>query len=363
MGHDQHDCLKDYWSREEQYFIPFYSNTMVRDRIFHILRFLHFENNDNPPNHDDPHYDRLWKIRNIFDILNNKFYKLYNPTEHLAVDEVIVIFKGRVIFWQYIPKKHKRLGIKIYKLCDALGYTYDMYVYKGKQRLLATQEMSATHGIVLELVRRVEGLGHKQYMDSYFSSPALFDDLFRRKINCCGTVHNDRRGMLKDISAQPIKAKKGDIITRVRRNQSIPCWKVKRDVYVLTNMHTPPVEGNFCDESGHAVKPHVIEDYNAHMGYVDKSDRMVNSYRIARRTWKWTKKRFFHLTDMTILNAFLLHKNCGGKMTHKRFREVLVHNLITEFHEQNVTTTGISRGRPSPSVSQVSRPEVKHSQH
>jgi len=86
---------------------------------------------------------------------------------------------------------------------------------------------------------------------------------------------------------------------------------------VLTNMHTPPVEGNFCNESGHAVKPLVIEDYNSHMGCVDKSDRMVNSYRIARRTWKWTKKLFFHLTDMTILNAFLLHKTCGGKMKTK----------------------------------------------
>jgi len=59
MGHDQRDCLKDYWSREE-YFTPFYSNTMVRDRIFHILRFLHFENNDNPPNRDDPHYDMIY---------------------------------------------------------------------------------------------------------------------------------------------------------------------------------------------------------------------------------------------------------------------------------------------------------------
>ena len=131
VGHDQRDCLKDYWSREEQYFTPFYSKTMVRDRFFHILRFLHFKNNDNPPNRDDPHYDRLWKIRNIFDTLNNKFYELYNPTEHLAVDEVIVLFKGRVIFRQYIPKKHKRFGIKIYKLCDALGYTYDMSVYLG----------------------------------------------------------------------------------------------------------------------------------------------------------------------------------------------------------------------------------------
>jgi len=142
--------------------------------------------------------------------------------------------------------------------------------------------MSATHDIVLELVRRVEGLGHTLYMDSYFSSPALFDDLSGRKINCCGTVRNDRRGMPKDISSRTIKAKKGDIITRVRGNQSIVRWKDKRDVYVLTNMHTPPVEGNFCDESGSAVKPRVIADYNAHMGYVDKSDRMVNSYGIAR---------------------------------------------------------------------------------
>jgi hypothetical protein len=38
------------------------------------------------------------------------------------------------------------------------------------------------------------------------------------------------------------------------------------------------------DECGHAVKPHVIEDYNAHMCFVDKSDRMVNSYGIAQRT-------------------------------------------------------------------------------
>jgi hypothetical protein len=78
---------------------------MVCDRFFHILRFLHSEN-DNPPNLDDPHYDRLWKI-SIFDTLKNKFYELYNPTEHLAVYEVTVLFKGRVIFWQFISKKHK----------------------------------------------------------------------------------------------------------------------------------------------------------------------------------------------------------------------------------------------------------------
>jgi hypothetical protein len=33
-----------------------------------------------------------------------------------------------------------------------------------------------------------------------------------------------------------------------------------------------------------AAKPHVIEDYNAHMAFTDKSDRIANSCGIARRT-------------------------------------------------------------------------------
>jgi len=116
---------------------------------------------------------------------------MYNPTEHLAVDEVIVLYKGRVIFRQYIPKKRKRFGIKIYKLCDSLGYTYDMSVYLGKQRQPATAEITATHGTVLQVIRGVEGLGHKVFMDNYLTSPALFDDLFQRKISAYGTVCHD----------------------------------------------------------------------------------------------------------------------------------------------------------------------------
>jgi hypothetical protein len=121
-----------------------------------------------------------------------------------------------------------------------------------------------------------------------------------------------------------MKLIKGDIVTRVKGHISVLCSKDKSDEYVLTNMHSPPVDGNFRDESGRTVKPHVIEDYNAHMGFVDKSDRMVNSYGIARRTWKRTKKLFLHFLDITILNAYLLHKSCGCKMTHKKFRKILV---------------------------------------
>jgi len=184
MGCNQSHSLKDYWSREEQYCSPFYSNVMVRDRFFHILRFLHFENNDKPPNHDDPYYNRLWKIQKIVDTLNNKFCELYNSTEHLAVDEVIMLYKQRVVFRQYIPKKHKTFGIKIYKLCESLGHTYDMSMYLGKQRQNATTQITAIHGTVLQVIQRVEGLGHKIFMDNYFTSPALFDNLVQQKNQC-----------------------------------------------------------------------------------------------------------------------------------------------------------------------------------
>jgi len=113
---------------------------MACDHFFHILRFLHFEDNDNPLSRDDPDYERLWKIRKIFDTLSNKFCEMYNPTEHLAVDEIIMLYKGKVIFRQYIPKKHKRFGIK----------HSQHWPSKGKQRqcrlcLLEKQTRSMLH--------------------------------------------------------------------------------------------------------------------------------------------------------------------------------------------------------------------------
>jgi len=39
-------------------------------------------------------FNRLWKIGALFEILNATFSKFYNPSDNLAIDEVIVFFKG-----------------------------------------------------------------------------------------------------------------------------------------------------------------------------------------------------------------------------------------------------------------------------
>ena len=245
----------------------------------------------------------IWKLRNMFDILSNKFSIFYNPSEHLAADEVIVKYKGRVIFRQYIPKKHKRFGIKIYKLCDKTGYTYDMTVYLGKDRQRTAQHLTATHATVLELTKKIHGRGHKPYMDNYVSSPDLFHDFATKQIYCCGTVRPNRKGMPQDLG--PKIMTRGDLQVRTRGELTAILWRDKRDVRILTNIHDAPAEGDFCDNNGKAIKPQIVADYNRHMGYVDKGDRMTNSYSINRRTWKWTKKLFFHLLDLAVLNSYI----------------------------------------------------------
>jgi len=143
----------------------------------------------------------------------------------MAVDEVIVKFQGRVIFRQYIPKKRKRFGIKIYKLCDESGYTYDMRVYLGKDSPSATDNMTATHANARHLTCRVEGLGHKLFMDNFFTSSRLFDDLLRHNIHSCGTVRPNRKDMPSDFRPKKLKLTKSDVRVRTKGNLTALAWK------------------------------------------------------------------------------------------------------------------------------------------
>jgi hypothetical protein len=108
---------------------------------------------------------------------------------------------------------------------------------------------------------------------------------------------------------------------------------------MLTNMHTPPAEGNFCDKHENAIKPVTVGHYNRHMGYADKSDRMSNSYSISCQTWKWI-----------------------NKLSHQDFRLNLVCNMPEHGargrpHPQQPT------GRPPAPSSTISRLEEANRHH
>jgi len=139
-------------------------------------------------------------------------------------------------------------------------------------------------------------------------------------------------------------------------------WKDKRDVGLLTNIHHPPREDNYCDEHGNAIKPTIVADYNRHMGHVDNTDRMANNYTASRRTWKWTKKLFFHLLDLAIVNSYILLSSCGGKkISHRDFRLTLIREILARSGYEPRPSMPV--GRPAQTFTNIGRLDTRHNKH
>ena len=91
--------------------------------------------------------------------------------------------------------------------------------------------------------------------------------------------------------------------------------------------------------------PHVVDFYNQHMEWVDKSDQMLTSYEIQRkRIKKWYKKVFHHLVNQSIFNAHIIHMHLddSDKLTPLKFREKLVTDIAVKYA---TPTTSSRHGR------------------
>jgi len=199
-------------------------------------------------------------------------------------------------------------------------------------------------------------------MDSFFSSPQLFDDLVKKQIYSSGTVWQNRKGMPQDLQPKTTKLKRQDIRVRTRVDLMVILWRDKRDVCMLTNIRNALAEGNLCNERGKTIKPQIVMDYNHHVGYVGKGDRMANSYSTCRRTFKWTKNLFLHLLDLAICNSYILHSSCGGKkISHRDFRFNHVRNMLAQAGPERRIPRPL--GRPLKAEMVVARLEVCGSKH
>ena len=79
--------------------------------------------------------------------------------------------------------------------------------------------------LLRHLTCRVEGLGHKIFMDNFFSSPRLFDDLDRRKINSCRTIQPNRKDIPHGFGPKQLKLKRGDVKMKTRGLLTALAWK------------------------------------------------------------------------------------------------------------------------------------------
>ena len=128
MGIVHKPRLTMYWSKDNIMATPIFNQVMRRDRFLLLLRFLHFADNSRY-NPNDPDRDKLYKLREVVDMIKKSCVNAYSPGKNQSMDEGLVLFKRRLSFKQYISSKSARFGIKLYQLCTFNGMLVDFLVY------------------------------------------------------------------------------------------------------------------------------------------------------------------------------------------------------------------------------------------
>ena len=132
MGLERRGTIASYWSTLPIYRNEVACNTISRNCFQKLLRNIHFADNETIAQGD-----RLGKIQPLIRLKQKKFQDMYTPEEHIVVDESLVPWRVRLVFRQYLPLKAHKYGIKVFKLCLALGYVWSVIVYGGRA---ATEE-------------------------------------------------------------------------------------------------------------------------------------------------------------------------------------------------------------------------------
>ena len=55
-------------------------------------------------------------------------------------------------------------------------------------------------------------------------------------------------------------------------------------------------------------QPQTINTYNQYMNAVDRSDQILATNNVLRKSMKWWKTLFFHLNDIAVVNSFILFR-------------------------------------------------------
>lgn len=306
MGNVQMPSIKCYWSKQEIYYHPLFTKTMGRNRFEMILRCMCFYNEN------DDLSKRMHKISNITEHILENIRKVYYPGRNLSIDEALLLWRGRLIFRQYIPNKAAKYGIKLYELCTPDGYVLNIIIYSGKGTV---QQGSRGHAssVVHEIMQPYLNKGHTIYVDNYYSSVELAEDMLRNRTHVVGTLRNNRKGNPTEVIGK--KLKKGEYIWKRRENIVVGKWRDKRDVLVISTCHkfelTPVANRNGNEK----MKPNIVADYNQFMSGVDRADQMLSYYSTPRKTIRWYLKLFYHLLDIYIWNACWLYKKVTKKIS------------------------------------------------
>lgn len=357
--------IRSYWGK---FGFSHIRETMPVNKFEKIRRILHFNDNSQHRPTDHAEHDKLHKLRPIIEHLNSRFSSV-TIDQRLSIDEQMCATKVGHFLKQYMPNKPHKWGFKLFVLCSLLGYAYKFIIYSGKKKEEETipeePELGVVASTVLELVKVVpRNRNHIVYFDNYYTSIPLMHYLATQGILSLGTIQRNRIGKncklpsKKDVMKNSVpRGAYEEYVTNIDDvDITSVSWKDNKQVILAsTYVGAEPAESieRYDKKLKRRVEipcPKLVKEYNAHMGGVDLMDSHLGRYRIRIKSRKWYIRIFYHLLDLSIINAWILYRksllkrNVPNKeiMNLANFRSDLAETLCKY-------STSTPRGRPSTS--------------
>ncbi|XP_027891620.1 uncharacterized protein LOC114155757 isoform X2 [Xiphophorus couchianus] len=317
-----------YWSSECR--VEYVADVMTRERWKKVKKFLHFNDNSTMAANSG---DALFKIRPVFDSLLQKFNSLPKD-QMLCIAQQMVPLKCDSSLVQYIPKRFRRWGYKIFVLCDTKGLIHSFDVFTGKMDPLPGEpDIGASGNIVLKLAQVIHGsVNHLLYFDSQFTSFDLFAALTNKGIPALGAVEqNGLQGCSFSTNYEMKKKGLGSFEEKRAAVDDLEIRAVKwfyyRGVILASTFASAQPVANIqkwnrkLKQKNSVEYPNIISLYNKFVAGVDALDVLITSYRTQIRSRKYHHRLFCHFLDMVIVNSWLLYKRDCESLGIPRLRQ------------------------------------------
>ena len=177
-----------YYTNDKIFETPGFRRIIPQNKLVLIKKYMHFVDISEL----GEIYNRSSKIHPIHKYLVQRWQSLLTLGRHVSIDEALLLWKGRLTWKQYIRTKRARFGIKTFVLADACtGYVWNSVIYTGDDTRInpdSNFNYNATN-IVMSQAENILDEERCIYVDNWYSSVELLDELGKRSTDVVGTLY------------------------------------------------------------------------------------------------------------------------------------------------------------------------------
>jgi hypothetical protein len=301
---------------------PTFNHIMTLKRYQHLMKHLHFvdDNHDLPVS--NPNRDPCFKFRWVLDDLNLKCKSYWCLGKHVSADEGLWVVHSACPLISFCPKPGGSYGVLArMTACAEKFFVYHIHIQDKQTRTLA--ETLACMCVGLKA-------GQIIYVDRYYTT-----------MDAVVAVHNKGLGIVATCTDLrfPPAVSQFDIGIADPRGTFITCkkgpicaikWRDNDVVKCLCNVYgSDPVTVSRMMPNG--VKrdvpcPKSMLMFGKMMQGVDRNDQLHSKFygtAMSSRVKKWTVRVFLSLVDIALANAFILYNDSrtatGSSLGHSDF--------------------------------------------